>query len=104
MEDKVQTLKNVGKINFIKRNISVNISEITEENGLLKVVVSATKSGKALKINNPLYYKNPPISTPDGTKSNALINGRNVQVDNYKTDAAEALKEIVTQTIELTNK
>lgn len=88
--DKTQLLKAVGKLSFTLRGITVTVLENTVENDLLKIVVTATKNGQTLTINNPLYYKNPPTKVPDGLT--------------YKTDAISALKEIIVQTIELTGK
>lgn len=89
--DRTNTLAAIGRISFTKRNITVTVLENTQENGLLKVVVTATKNGQPLAVNNPLYYKNPPTKVPSG-------------VNTFSSDPTAALKEIIVQTIELTVK
>lgn len=58
-----------------------DIESISEENGLLKVIVKG--QGKR----NPFYFKNPPIMVPDG--------------EGFKEDHEEALKQILLQTLNL---
>ena len=77
---------------FTSRGFTIKImSGPIISDGLLQVSVEAQKNGKKLFVDNPLQYKNPPILVPDG-------NGK------FKEDVAEALKEIITQTIEVTCK
>lgn len=71
----------------------------------LEVSVSATRNGKVIPIDNPLIFINPPIKVPDGTVHiEQNIDGVDIEVDNYKEDPQEALKEIVYQVIQLQEK
>lgn len=60
------------------------------EKGLLKVVIKASKDGKELFIDNPLYFQNPPLMVHDGTK--------------YVEDHQQALKEIIIRVVKITGK
>ena len=74
--------KALAKVKLTKLD-KYDIESISEENGLLKVIVKG--QGKR----NPFYFKNPPIMVPDG--------------DDFKEDHEEALKQILLQTLELKN-
>lgn len=96
-------LKNVKP--YSRHGFDIEILEIGTEIGLLKVIVRAKKNGQYVFVDNPFYFVNPPILVPDGTKK-TIVNrvGQVVQVDNFKEDLVEALKEIVAQTLKLTVK
>ncbi len=91
----------MGKRKFLYKGYKIEIISKEEVDGLLKVVVRAESNGKALKLNNPYMFKNPPIKVPDGTKRTETIEGVDVELDNFKIDPEAALKEIILQTIEL---
>ena len=71
------------------------------EDGRLKVIAEATKEGVSIPVDNPLYFINPPTSVPDGTFRKEMVHGEELDIDNFKEDAQEALKQIVGQTISL---
>jgi hypothetical protein len=73
------------------------IESISEENGLLKVIVKGQGNRK------PCYFKDPPIIVPAGTKRIEIIDDKEIEIDNYKEDHEESLKQILLQTLELKN-
>lgn len=91
----------LGKRKFNYKGYKIEIVSKEEVDGLLKVVVTAEEGGKALKLNNPYFFKNPPIKVPDGTKRTESIEGTDVELDNFKIDPEAALREIIYQTIVL---
>ena len=92
------------KINFTKNGIQVKIIQIEEKDGLLKVIVEAKRGKEVLKVDNPLFFKNPPIKVSTGKYHKEITNGEEIDVANFEVNPAEALKEIIIQTIELQNK
>ena len=102
---KVEALSKVKIQKFTKYGFDIELLEVGIEGELLKVIARATKNGQEVFASNPLYYKNPPILVPDGTKkpfTNEL--GITYMIDNFKEDLEEALREIVGQTINLSVK
>jgi hypothetical protein len=105
---KANTLASVVLDKFELRGYAVVIKELTTEGDLLKVVVSATKDGKEIYPDNPLYYKNPPFRVPDGTFHTVIVKDKHTgltserQVQGLKEDPLEALKEIIIETLEVT--
>jgi hypothetical protein len=104
---KADLLAKVPLTQFDLRGYSVIIKELTTEKNMLKVWVEATKDGKPIFVDNPLYYLNPPYKVPDGTFTTAQVRDRSGktterQVANFKEDPEEALKEIIVQTLEVT--
>lgn len=98
---------------FTKNGFQIKVKEISKEisgleMGLLKIVVEVKKNGVPVFVDNPLYYKNPPITVPDGTTSlvqgNVELGGGMIEVDNYKVDVKEAMKRIIFDTVFLTHK
>lgn len=102
---KAQEMAKIALTAFSKNDIDVTIlDQLREINGLLYVIVSATKNGKELNVDNPLIFKNPPIMIHDGTfhvKKDSL--GNDVEIMNYEENVEEALKEIITDTIRILN-
>lgn len=96
------------KINqFSRQGIIVDIVEgPLEENNLLKVVISATKNGMPLLVDNPYLFKNPPILIPDGSTYQEFDPKLGIVVErpNYKEDIAEVFQEIIVQILEGQNK
>ena len=99
--------------NFSMNGFQIKVKEISKEitgkeRGLLKVVVEVKKNGTPVFVDNPLYFFNPPITIPDGTKSlvqgNAEFGEKMIEVDNYKVDVKEAMKRIIFDTVFLTHK
>ena len=88
---------------FSMEGISVEVFHHDRINDLVRVSVKATKDGKALTVNNPLLYKNPPIKVPTGKFHKQIIEGIEVDVPNTRVDPKEALKQIIIQTIKLQN-
>jgi hypothetical protein len=76
--------------NFVWRGYFIHITDIALEEDLLRVCIDVSKNGKYIFVDNPLYYGNPPIIYFDGKK--------------YIKDPDRSLKEIITQTVELTGK
>jgi hypothetical protein len=67
----------------------------------LKIIASAMRGGEVIKVNNPLYYLNPPSMVQDGTfrkVPNMALGGWD-DTANYHEDASAALKEIVAETV-----
>ena len=98
---------------FTKKGFQIKVKEISKEAsgteiGLLKIVVEVKKDGVPVFVDNPLYYKNPPITVPDGTKSlvpaSQELGGGMIEVDNYKVDVKEAMKNMIFDTVLLTHK
>jgi hypothetical protein len=56
-----------------------------EENGLLAVDVNATRNGQHVKVDNPLYFKNPPILVEEG--------------DDFVEDIDRAFQQIIVNTL-----
>jgi len=90
-------------IKYTYKGIDIEITKISEEKGLLKVICNATKDGKKIDLGrkNPFWFKNPPILIPDGTMTITQIDRYNFEVANFKEDLLGALKIIIGQAIEL---
>ena len=109
--NKTQVEKNFAKCDVLQKTLltqftvdgfDVTVLEKSIEGDMLKVVVDATFKGKPINIDNPLYYKNPPILVPDGTKRSITNNlGVTYEIDNFKEDPEEAFKNIIIDTIKL---
>jgi hypothetical protein len=84
---------------FSKRGISVTVLQAGIQGDILQLVVTATRSGQQLMVDNPLLYKNPPLMAPDGTTYIDATGTHPRMAENV----LEALKEIVTQTVEQQN-
>ena len=84
---------------FQKNGIKFSVKELLEENDLLKVVVEAEKDGKKIEVNNPLYYKNPPLKVPNGKKIKVEYEGMEHEIDEFEENHEKALKEIIYQTV-----
>ena len=66
--------KSINKNTIFQRgDVLIEVLEIGLKDDLLRVVINASKGGEVLKVDNPLYFKNPPIKVPDGTKHKELI-------------------------------
>ena len=91
---------------FTRFGIDIRISRFpTVENGMLKVSVRAWKDGRELWVNNPLYFKNPPIMVPDGTYHKIIDEkGKEQDVMNLVEDPLEALKQIIADTVRISAK
>jgi hypothetical protein len=72
-------------------DFDIDIIDVSQEDDLLKVVVSAQKNKNDIIIDNPLYFKNPPILVRD--KNEKLIE-----------DTDQALKDIIFEAIKVTYK
>ena len=66
---------------------------------LLEVIAEAERDGVPLKVDNPLWYVNPPTKVGCGDYRRELRNDEEIDVENFCFDPASALEEIVTQTI-----
>lgn len=94
---------NVKKFN--RKSFDIDIIELSQEGYRLKVVVDAKKNGRLLMVDNPLYFINPPIMVPDGTKSTVIDEfGNSHDRDNFKEDLDEALQEIIVECLRITAK
>lgn len=102
---KAVALMQAGQVgSFIVRGIGYTIHDLAVEGEALKVVVSAVRGGKSLKVDNPIYFINPPVKVPNGTTTETeLPDGRLIQVPNHSEDAAAALREIIAQVVEKQN-
>lgn len=105
---KARIIKDKAKKGLFRKNdTNIEIVRIIDkaDEGTICVIARAEKNNKRLKVNNPLCFQNPPVKVPDGTKRIEIDElGMEREVDNFKEDAEEALKEIVLQTIEVQNK
>lgn len=109
--NKTQIEKNIAKCDILNRSAemqfamdgyNVTVLEKAIEGDMLKVVVEATFKGKTVNVDNPLYYKNPPILVPDGTKQSVTNNfGVTYEIDNFKEDPVESFKKIIIDTLKL---
>jgi len=59
--DNYKKLVSVDIKKFTHNGVDFDIISKGERNGLLKIVVTASRNGVALPVNNPLYFKNPPL-------------------------------------------
>lgn len=99
-------LKNIDddpQVEFSIDGVEIEIFVLKQEDGLLKVDARAVKDGEVLKVDNPLYFKNPPLKVPTGKFHKELIDGEEVDVMNYREAPEEALKQIIWQVIKLQN-
>jgi hypothetical protein len=105
---KAEALASVVLDKFELRGYAVTIKELTTEGNKLKVVVNATKDGKEIYPDNPLYFINPPWIIPDGIYHTAKFKDRRTglitekQIEGMKEDPKAALQEIIVQTLEVT--
>ncbi len=88
-------------VKYAYEGIDIKITSLSMENSLLKVMVSAQKNGKEIKLDLPFYYQNPPILVSIGTKRTAVEYGEEVELNNYREDIPEALRRIVGETVKL---
>lgn len=80
------------------------LSEPIIDGAKLVVNIQAVKNGKNLFVDNPLIFINPPIKVPDGTYHiEQNLEGNDIEVDNFKEDPAEALKEVIYQVVKTQN-
>ena len=70
-----------------------------EGNMLVCWVFLATVGGKAVKLDNPYQFVNPPLMVPDGTVKIKKIHGRDVEVSNMKEDHEAAFRSILTDVL-----
>lgn len=65
--------------------------------GLVRVVIRASKGGKELPVDNPYFFANPPVLVHDGTfeETTDPVTGRSVRVPNLKEDPEAAFEEAV---------
>jgi hypothetical protein len=97
---KAQRLKDKHKNKFKKREFDVEINNISvDENECLRVVIEAIKDKTTLVIDNPYIYCNPPVKVGTGKYHKELIDGEEIDVENFKYDPEEALQEIIIDTI-----
>lgn len=90
---------------FNRKGFDIEILELSQEDNRLKVIVKAKKDGVELFVDNPLYFLNPPILVPDGTKRIVYDEDSNpIQVDNLKEDLDEVLQEIIAECLRVTIK
>lgn len=91
--------------NFSKKGFDIEILELGQETNRLKVIVKAKKDGVELFVDNPLYFLNPPIMVPDGTKRTEIDeHGNLIELDNFKEDLDEALQEMIAECLRVTAK
>ena len=94
-------------MDFTLRGIDVEILEIRQSGALLYAEISAEKDGKKLVVDNPLWFKNPPIKVPTGKFHRRVadfgLGNEEMDIENTVVDVNEALKEILTQVVELQN-
>lgn len=86
---------------FLYQGFVINIVDISKEGNLLKIIAHATKNGELVKVDNPLYFMNPPILVPDGT---TYTDNRGRVNNNYKEDLVEAIKQMVGECIKVTTR
>ena len=86
----------VGNRAFEHRGYEVEILSKEVEGDLLKVEVQWNGRTETIR------FKNPPILVSDGTKRKVYDEtlDQEIEIDNFKLDPEEALKEIIVQTIE----
>ena len=92
-----------GYMDFTLRGIDVRINNLSKESDLLRVDVTAWKDGEKLKVDNPYWFKNPPVKVPNGKFHRELIEGEEFDMPNMEYNPEAALQEILVQTLELQN-
>ena len=82
-------------------DVDVEIVSVGKEGDLLKVMAKCWLDGVEVPVDNPLYYHNAPIMVPDGTFETVIdsLTGDSRRVANYKEGPAEALQQIVLETL-----
>jgi hypothetical protein len=91
--------KNDNEI-FSYKGIDFELANESVVDGNYKVYVYAKKDGEKLRVDNPLFFQNPPFKVPDGTfHKETLPTGEIIDVKNFKEDPEAALKEIIYQTV-----
>ena len=88
---------------FTIDGITIKVKSLSQTGELLKVMVEASLDGYPLAVDNPYFYKNPPIKVPTGKYHRELIDEKEKDVMNYRVDAVEALKQILIESIKLKN-
>lgn len=83
-KDNHKKLAQVKLTRFVRRGIDFKILKLGTKGDLLEVIVQASKNGVELPVNNPLYYKNPPVK----------------MTAEKDEDHREVLKEIICQVVE----
>ena len=80
--------------------VDITIMSITKDDkGLLTINPIASKDGVEIKLNTPYKFQNPPVKIKDGTKRKEMMEGKEVELDNFKVDLEGALKEFVGQVV-----
>lgn len=108
---KADVLKNVQFPNldqdvygeFIVEDVEIQVFSLLRQDDLLRVDVKASRNGQDLKVDNPLFFKNPPVKVPTGKFHKEVVDGQEKDVPNFREDPEEALKEIIWQVIKLQN-
>lgn len=99
---KVEALGAVKLDSFEEGKYSIIVDEIGYEGDLFKVVVRAYVDGKKIFVDNPYYFRNPPISVEDGTFQTATNEkDEEIQVPNTKVDLVGAVKKMIIDTLEV---
>lgn len=100
MIEKFQQL-NLKNHKYQKDGFDIEILEVSEERGLLKVMIRAFEDGQELKLNLPFYFGNPPTKVPDGTKKEIDLGNKKVMISNFKEDVLGALEEMVADAVRI---
>lgn len=87
----------------------LDIVAVTPLESAIEVLVRASRNGKQLGFGSDgtieterIIIYNPPVLTPDGTKSPELqIDGHIAMVDNYHDDPGQALQDIIEHTVSI---
>jgi len=85
---------------FNKRGFDIKILKLNIKGEDLSVTIEAYKDGEKLTIDNPYIYVNPPVKVFTGKYHKELLEGKEIDVENFEYNPEEALMEIITQTIE----
>ncbi len=67
---------------------------------LLHVVARVKRDGTPVEVDNPLFYRNPPMMVADGTFETLADGSR---VANFIENPAKALRQIVLETLKVTS-
>lgn len=93
---------------FTKNGMSINILNVEKDNNRLKVECEVTQDGKITPYVGAdcLYFVNPPIKVPDGTYRKEVDPETKEEHDLENTieNPAEALKQIVADTLRIVHK
>lgn len=68
---------------------------------LVRVVVRAYKGGQELPVDNPYYFRNPPVTVHDGTfeETTDPVTGRSVRLPNLVEDVEAAFEEALVSAV-----